>query len=78
MVELIEVFTISVYHPEVVTFYDLCFDHADDFLTFVAIAVYELDGIPKGIARFNGCHKWGLSGKLRFNKFKFNSLGYLQ
>jgi|GEM_PF-1735113 len=50
MVELIEVVTISVNHPEVVTFYDLCFDHADDFFTFVAIAVYELDGIPKGIA----------------------------
>ena len=50
MIEFIEIVTISVNHPEVVTFYDLCFDHADDFFTLVAIAVYELDGIPKGIA----------------------------
>ena len=78
MVELIEVVTISVNHPEVVTFYDLCFDHADDFFTFIAITVYKVDGIPKGIARFNGCHDWGLSGELRFGKFKFYSLGYLQ
>ena len=78
MVELIEVVTISVNHPEVVTFYDLCFDHADDFPARLAITVYELDGIPKGIARFNSCHKWGLLGELRFDKFKFYSLGYLQ
>jgi len=59
MVELIEVVTISVNHPEVVTFYDLCFDHADDFPARFAIAVYKVDGIPKGIVRFNGCHERG-------------------
>ena len=56
MVELVKVVTISVNHPEVVTFYDLCFDHADDFPAWLAIAVYELDGIPKGIAGANSSH----------------------
>ena len=50
MVELIEVVTISVNHPEVVTFYDLCFDHADDFPARLTIAVNKVNGIPKGIA----------------------------
>lgn len=78
MVEFIEIVSISVNHPEVVTFHQLGFDHADDLFTFLTIAVYKVDGIPKGIARFNGCHEWGPSGELRFDKFKFYSLGYLQ
>jgi hypothetical protein len=50
MVELIEVVTISVNNPQIVAFHQLGFDHADDFFTFIAIAVYKVDSIPKGIA----------------------------
>jgi hypothetical protein len=78
MVEPVQVVTISVDDPQIVPFHELGFDHADDFPAELAIAVNKLDGIPKGIAGFHGCHEWGLSGKLRFDTFNYYSLGYLQ
>jgi len=56
MVEFIEVASIAVNHPEIITLHQLGFDHSDDFFTFDSLGVDKLDGIAKGITSFHDCH----------------------
>lgn len=50
MVESVEVITISVNHPELITFYQLGFDHTDDFSAWPSGVINKFNGIAKSIA----------------------------